>query len=433
MIAPFILNERDAAQAKKTLLRTAEVLSGRGTLDLAKSGFSDEVIQQYRRTVESYQGYLQQALNLYGALKSGTFKQPIANLTEDPGSALILARIQRGLTQAELARELGLKEQQVQRYEAERYRSISLARFQKIARAVGFKLRVEAGNSLSRESQSSPRPTATQLRKVVSHARNHRWPVLKRVAGEDRDSAEASLLRFVSEFRASASPSLLRTGLEEVDLGHDFLLQSWYGRVVEKSRDVITSRVQFDPLNVGWLSELVRLSAHFEGPKLAKDLLDNHGIVLVVEPQIPGLRLDGAAFLTDGTPVIAMTLRYDRLDHFWFTLLHELSHVHLHYFSGLSDGFFDDFELDNGKNYETEANEFAEALLIPPERWRVSPARIANSEDSIERFAHQLGIHPAIVFGRIRKERNDFTRFSGRLGGGEVRRWFLEDYKESER
>ena len=39
--------------------------------------------------------------------------------------------------------------------------------------------------------------------------------------------------------------------------------------------------------------------------------------------------------MTDtGCPVIGLTLRYDRLDNFWFVLLHELGHVFLHLMHG---------------------------------------------------------------------------------------------------
>ncbi len=46
----------------------------------------------------------------------------------------MVARIARNLTQKELARKLGLKEQQIQRYEADRYSSISLANFRRTAK-----------------------------------------------------------------------------------------------------------------------------------------------------------------------------------------------------------------------------------------------------------------------------------------------------------
>jgi len=63
-------------------------------------------------------------------------------------------------------------------------------------------------------------------------------------------------------------------------------------------------------------------------PHLAIQFLARHGIVLVIAPHLTNTYLDGAAMrLDDGAPVIGLSVRYDRLDNFWFCLLHELAHV----------------------------------------------------------------------------------------------------------
>jgi len=64
-------------------------------------------------------------------------------------------------------------------------------------------------------------------------------------------------------------------------------------------------------------------------------------------------------------------------------------------------------------------------MLVPPERWRNSTVRIARSAAPVEKFAKQLGIHPAIVFGKIRKDRDDYRIFTELVGLGQVRRQFL--------
>ena len=58
--------------------------------------------------------------------------------------------------------------------------------------------------------------------------------------------------------------------------------------------------------------------------------------------------LDGAALkMVDGTPVVALTLRYDRVDNFWFRLLHELAHVGRHMENDGDSAFVDDLTLRN--------------------------------------------------------------------------------------
>lgn len=115
------------------------------------------------------------------------------------------------------------------------------------------------------------------------------------------------------------------------------------------------------------VSDLVRLSTFPDGPSRAVDLLREHGILLCIEPHLPGTALDGAALLLDdGIPVIGLTLRHDRIDNFWFTLLHELGHIYLHFNRGLDAGFVDDDLQDaHVSDLEHEADDFARNQLIP--------------------------------------------------------------------
>ena len=79
------------------------------------------------------------------------------------------------------------------------------------------------------------------------------------------------------------------------------------------------------------MREVAQLSVYEDGPRRAQERLAAHGIALVIERHLPRTHLDGAALcLLDGRPVIGLTLRYDRIDNFWFSLMHELAHVSLH-------------------------------------------------------------------------------------------------------
>jgi HTH-type transcriptional regulator/antitoxin HigA len=55
--------------------------------------------------------------------------------------------------------------------------------------------------------------------------------------------------------------------------------------------------------------------------------LASAGVRLVFVEHLTGTRIDGGAMWLNDIPVIALSLRYDRIDWFWFTLMHELSHV----------------------------------------------------------------------------------------------------------
>ncbi len=83
-----------------------------------------------------------------------------------------------------------------------------------------------------------------------------------------------------------------------------------------------------------------------------------------------------------GHPVIGMTLRYDRLDNFWFVLLHELGHIFLHLFNGLRFDFFDEEDGSEADQIEREADKFALDTLIPPEAWNQCLSRFAMTAEA---------------------------------------------------
>lgn len=95
------------------------------------------IVAQYQSQVEE----LQCDLAEYDALSGGRVTRlDVESLTALP-EALIRARIAAGLTQKELAARLGLKEQQIQRYESTRYSGVSLERAQAIVDALGVRIR----------------------------------------------------------------------------------------------------------------------------------------------------------------------------------------------------------------------------------------------------------------------------------------------------
>ena len=131
-------------------------------------------------------------------------------------------------------------------------------------------------------------------------------------------------------------------------------------------------------------------------------ILSEAGVRFVIVQPLPGNKIDGACFWIDAEPVIALSLRHNRLDNFWFVLMHEVAHVRQR------DESFDsdlDAQPDDPEMPETErrANEFASANLIPPEQIDSFIARVRPlySARRIEAFAHTMKVHPAIVVGQL--------------------------------
>ena len=150
-----------------------------------------------------------------------------------------------------------------------------------------------------------------------------------------------------------------------------------------------------------------------------------YGIVVIVEPRLPNTLLDGAAMLTeDGLTVVGLTLRHDRVDYFWFTLLHEVAHICRH-LNTKDDAFIDRIENMGSKVVaEKEANRIARDACIPRALWKRSPAFLAPTKKSIQSLADELHIHPAIVAGRLQFETGRYENFREFLGQGSVRQCF---------
>jgi DNA-binding XRE family transcriptional regulator len=95
-------------------------------------------------SLESELAVLREQLERYEALKAGKVKSRKARSLRELPIVLIEGRIAAGLTQRELAKRLGVPEQQIQRYEATLYAGISLQRLQEVADTLGLEIEEHA-------------------------------------------------------------------------------------------------------------------------------------------------------------------------------------------------------------------------------------------------------------------------------------------------
>lgn len=124
------------------------------------------------------------------------------------------------------------------------------------------------------------------------------------------------------------------------------------------------------------------------------------GVAVVFVPELPGTRTSGATrWLTTDKALIQLSLRYKTDDQLWFTFFHEAGHILMH---GKSKVFLEDDSAKDGM--EEEANHFAANLLIPESKLRQFTAKGERSLTAIQSFAHELGIAPGIVVGRLQHE-----------------------------
>lgn len=253
-----------------------------------------------------------------------------------------------------------------------------------------------------------------QGRNLKSRAKELIGALILRAGGPD--VAAAALYRKNDHARANAKMD-------------PYALKAWCWKVLadaNESRPATPYKpgiVSFDLLR-----QLAQLSWSDEAPRLAKEFLAKHGIPLVVVPHLSKTYLDGAALkLADGTPVIALTLRYDRIDNFWFCLLHELAHVGRHMETDGDGSFIDDLtlrEIEGGRRdpKEAQADEWAEEALVPGEIWKTCEARLNPTPMNVLNLSTALKVHPAIVAGKVRYEHRNYRLLSQLVGTGQVHR-----------
>jgi HTH-type transcriptional regulator/antitoxin HigA len=146
-------------------------------------------------------------------------------------------------------------------------------------------------------------------------------------------------------------------------------------------------------------------------------LLDDAGTRFVIVESLPGSQIDGVCFWSGvDAPVIGMSLRFDRIDNFWFVLRHECAHVlHEH---GKNRAIIDtDMEVESPSSQNEEeriANSEAADFCVPAEHLRSFYLRKKPffSESEVLAFSKRMKVHPGIAVGQLQRiaNRYDFLR-----------------------
>lgn len=409
----------------------AQLVKLKEALAAARSRVSDQpwLKQAEIDALKSQVSDIESEMTEYDLLKSGEISFSKTCALEELPRVLVQARIASGMSQTDLAEKLSMKPQQVQRYEATDYMGASLSRLIEIARALGVKASgtyegpKQVGGSVFVWGDADDVVWAQLPYKEM---RRRKWFDVPRGANPVEMAKNYFLRAAGPQFATVYHRKKMHSG----NVPNEYALLAWQARVLEKARDLFKSAELSEfKLDDRWLHELVKLTRRKDGPKRARNLLAENGIALIVERHLPGSYLDGASMLSDGDsgrPVVALTLRHDRLDNFWFVLLHELGHVFLHLFDGLRFDFFDEESASENDTIEEEADRFALHTLIPEEQWAQCLSRFALSEEAVGIDAKNLGIDPSIIAGRIRKERGNYMILNDLVGQGQVRSQFEE-------
>lgn len=151
----------------------------------------------------------------------------------------------------------------------------------------------------------------------------------------------------------------------------------------------------------------------------ARKWLNGMGVHLVVHEAITNSRVRGAVTLYKKTPAIYLSLRFKTHDHVWFTLMHEIGHLLLHFNGRDPIISYEDEELQRSDS-ETEANRFARDFFIEGPAYRAFLTTAPFSKKSILAFAQAQRVHPGIVVSRLQHDShigfNEFNMLKSRFG-----------------
>lgn len=183
--------------------------------------------------------------------------------------------------------------------------------------------------------------------------------------------------------------------------GHETAVIAWL-----RQGEILANQIHCQPYDKSKFKETltqIRSLTRTE-PEIYKDelvkLCAECGVAVVFVPELPNAKVWGVThWLNPNKALIQLSLRRKTDDHFWFSFFHEAGHILLH---GKKEVFIEEDDCKTDK--ETEADNFAQELLIPKKVWDEIADIFPYSADLIEIYAEQLEISPGIIVGRLQKE-----------------------------
>lgn len=365
-----------------------------------------------------------ESLELLSVLVESYENQKYPIEVPDPISAILFRMQEQGLKQADLVPYFGTRSRVSEVLSGKRPLTVTMIRALSTGLGISTETLVGVNKNLADDAAIEKNETNWgnfPIKEMIARG----W--IQKFTNKTIKSTEELVSNFIStvgfEFGNAAFKRTI--GGDAYSPATEYALHAWLARIIQRAREKKNNVGEFDKdkLSAAFLRELVQLSWFETGPTLAVEFLGKHGIIVIIEPALKGTLLDGAAMKDkDGTPIIGLTLRFDRLDNFWFTLLHEVAHLWKHI--NHEEVFMDNLDASSEDRREAEANRIAKEALIPRIAWKRSEAHLNPSNVAIDKLSRELKIHPAIIAGRVRKERENYTMFNDLIGLGQVCKQF---------
>ena len=219
---------------------------------------------------------------------------------------------------------------------------------------------------------------------------------------ESLDELEQSVCQFLGIKSPQETPQI------SVNFHHSQILEpeynakiGWCKRVEQVVSKQTLGEFKLDKLR-GAIPDLLRYAQQEEDVAHIPQMLNDLGVHFAIVPHLNKTYLDGAAFYLRERPVVALTLRHNRIDCFWFSLLHELGHI----VAGHRGIYLDNLDKLEENSEEKEADQLARSLLIEEEALKlfINQTKPKFSKKAIINFAQSQDRHPGIILGRLQHE-----------------------------
>lgn len=327
-------------------------------------------------------------------------------INEHPGKKLDTIIMERGWSQSELAEIMGKSKQLISKIILGEL-NVSTGTAYLLAEALGttpeYWIQLQTAYDVSCGRQMSS--TSDVVRKARLYSKFPVREMMKRgwIARTDSiDELERAISTF---FEKPQFPFAARRKSEDIK---EPLQQAWLYRSYNIAKTLQVAPYSEIKLARSFSSLKSLLGEPTEAVQVPR-ILSESGVRFLVVEALPASMIDGVCFWLDSnSPVVALSIRYDRIDNFWFTLMHELQHVrHRH---GQEHAMLDVDIMENDTTLSEEermADEGASEFLIPHEEIENFIARVGPlfSEIRIKGFAKRIGVHPGIVVGQLQRRK----------------------------
>lgn len=234
-------------------------------------------------------------------------------------------------------------------------------------------------------------------------------------ASENIEVLEQRFLDFYAMPSMDAKPQFAYAARQtSYDSPPRMICLAWLKRAEQVAKTVRVSKFSAQALRAA-IPDLRACMEYKEGIENVSAILAKTGVRLVIVEHLPSSKMDGACFWIEGvSPVIALSLRFDRVDNFWFNLFHEMDHILNG--EGKDDPIYEtiDQHADGLPPNEVRANEAAANYCIPHDEMNGFIARVNPlfSKQAVIGFAARMRIHPGIVVGQLQGRKPPLIPYS---------------------